>query len=405
MKKAYRLILNPFLNVYRKFIQFIIVRTLASAISIIVTYLSENRKYQAMKNVKKGFEDHRFKGAAEDISSNIILKRITSAYLKAKEDQKNLKPPYRVGALWQSTLDKQYQGIITALRSKDIKGLRAILENFSRADFSASQGGGVDVTNIKKQLLYKYLFVNTWYKYFNLYKEAIQREPDLDYPLVGNPAGLFYNGKVIPIEAIRFSYCAEQILPLLEDNSHPVICEIGGGNGGQAYTLMSKSSRASTYIDLDIPEMLVIATYFLLMALPDKSFLLYGEGSWEDDALKKYDIAMLPYFLIPQIEANTVDLFFNQRSFSEMDGKTVLEYVHQIERICRGYFMHINHNKKFTWEVEGVHTENLPSSSVIPDAKRFKKIYDYPWIFNRLEEELMYKGVGDIAFLYEKRKP
>ena len=392
-------------NAFRGILRSIIIYNLASSISIIVSYFFENRKYKAMKNVRKGFEDHRLKVVTDDVSSNIVLERITKAYLKAKEDQKNLKPPYRVGALWQSTLDKQYQGIITALRSKDMESLRAILENFSRADFSASQGGGVDIANIKKQFLYKYLFVNTWYKYFNIYKEVIQREPDLDYPLVGNPAGLFYGGKVIPIEAIRFSYCAEQMLPLLEGKNHPVICEIGGGNGGQAYALMSKSANALTYIDLDIPEMLVIATYFLMMALPGKSFLLYGEGPWEDGALEKYDIVMLPYFLIPQMEANTVDLFFNQRSFSEMDGKTVLEYVHQIERICRGYFMHINHNKKFIWEVEGVHTENLPSSSVIPDVKRFKKIYDYPWIFNRLEEELMYKGVGDIAFLYEKRKP
>ena len=262
----------------------------------------------------------------------------------------------------------------------------------------------MDYFHNKKQLLYKYLFVNTWYKYYNMCQEVTGNPPVLTYPMVGNPAGLYEDGKVIPIEAIRFYYCATQMLLLLEDIHNPVICEIGSGNGGQIYAIMSNSERAMTYIDLDIPEMLAIATYFLMVTFPEKRFLLYGEGVMDSKNLKNYDIAMVPHFKMPQMEDETVDLFFNQRSFGEMDSKTVVEYIHQIGRICRGYLMHINHSQKFRFDENGEKSENLPSTEIKPDPAKFKKIYEYPWMFNRLEEEIAHKGVRNIAFLYERRK-
>ena len=395
-------------TVYRLFgsvIDRIILYNAFHTISIIITYITENRKFKAIQKVKKGFEDHRSEVTLGGAEYDSIFKRIADAYNKAKEDQKKVsQPPYRVGVMWQRTLDSEYVELNTALRNYDTGSLKAILENFSRQPMSANQGGGVDYFRIKKQPLYKYLFVNTWYKYYNMCQEVVGSVPVLTYPVVGNPAGLYHDGKVIPIEAIRFYYCATQMLLLLEDTSNPVICEIGGGNGGQIYAVMSNSERAMTYIDLDIPEMLAIATYFLMAAFPEKRFLLYGEGEVDSSNLEKYDMAMVPHFKMPQLGNETVDLFFNQRSFGEMDSKTVVEYLHQIERICRGYLMHINHSKKFRFDENGKKSENMPCTEVMPDARLFKKIYEYPWMFNRLEEEINYKGAGNIAFLYERRK-
>ena len=70
MKKVFRGLMRP-----------LIIYNLASTISIIVTYIFENRKYKAMKNVRKGFKDHRLPIVTGDASSDAILKRITSAYL------------------------------------------------------------------------------------------------------------------------------------------------------------------------------------------------------------------------------------------------------------------------------------------------------------------------------------
>lgn len=395
-------------TVYRLFgfiIDRIILYDVVHTISVITTYVTENRKYHAKAKIKPGFEDHRSKVALGGSEYERILKRIAGAYNKAKEDQKKVtQPAYQVGVMWQRTLDSQYAELNQALRSYDIEKLKAILENFSRDPMSANQGGGVDYFHNKKQPLYKYLFLNTWFRYYNMCKEVTGKEPILTYPLVGNPAGLYLDGRVIPIEAIRFYYCATQMLLLVEDLSNPVICEIGGGNGGQVYAVMANSKRPITYIDMDIPEMLVLASYFLMTALPEKRFFLYGEGEVDSTNLMNYDIAMVPYFRMPGLGNQTVDLFFNQRSFGEMDSKNVTEYLRQIERICRGYLFHINHSKKFRFEENGEKSENLPCTEIIPDPKLFKKIYEYPWMFNRLDEEIMYKGTGNIAFLYEKRK-
>lgn len=377
-------------TVYRLFkplIDKIILYDVYATIFIIAIYLVKGRKYKAVKYMKKGFEDHRLEVTLGGVEYDSILKRIIDAYQKAKEDQKKVnQPAYEVGIQWQHNLDHNYGELKTALSDYNIESLKGLLENFSRPKRPT------------KQPIYKYLFINTWYKYYDLCRQVTGKTPVLTYPLVGNPVGLYHDNKVIPIDAIRFYYCATQMLLLLDGIDHPIIAEIGSGHGGQIYTVISSSQHPLTYINLDIPEMLVKATYFLMVAFPEKRFLLYGEGGIHPSNLKNYDMVMLPHFTLPQLGDETVDLFFNQRSFCEMGRSIVIEYIHQIERICRGYLMHINHNNKSQFE------ENLPGTEIVPDPKTFKKIYQYPWMFNKPSDEINYKGTDYIAFLFEKRK-
>lgn len=394
-------------TVYRLFgpvIDPIIFYSVRSTIFVIMEYIGKNRKFKAMPAIKKGFEDHRPEVIINDASYMTIFKRLMDAYNKAKADQENVTQPYQVGVNWQREIDSSCVDLIAALRSEDTMKLQALLENFCRERFGLGLDGGSDYSNMKKKPLYKYLFVNTWYKYYHLYEEIMGSPPQLTYPMVGNPVGLYHDGQVIPIEAIHFHYVATEILSLLEDVDNAVVCEIGGGVGGQAYAILSNSGRPITYILLDIPEVLVLASYFLMAALPEKKFLLYGEGQLDSNKMVQYDIILMPNFVLPQLGDETVDLFFNQRSFSEMDSATVEEYLCQIERICRRYFMHINHNTKFVWYDNGKETVNLPSIQVRPSPERFKKVYQHPWLFTRLSDEINYKGAGHLAFLYERRR-
>lgn len=233
----------------------------------------------------------------------------------------------------------------------------------------------------------------------------------LTYPPIGNPLGLYHNRQVIPIDAIRYHYYAIEILSLLRNVNNPVICEIGGGLGGQAYTVQSSqgSDKHVTYIIIDLPEMLITSTYFLMASLPEKKFLLYGEEELMDvqGKLDQYDIILMPNFMLPQLGDKTVDLFFNSFSFSEMNSITVKEYLRQIERICRIYLMHVNHSAKFVWYENGKKYVNLPANQVIPDPKRFKKIYQRNHRFGRLKSILLgfyLKGTKPFVFLYERIK-
>ena len=143
-----------------------------------------------------------------------------------------------------------------------------------------------------------------------------------------------------------------------------------------------------------------------MVAFPDKRFLLYGENAKDNMNLDQYDIILMPNFVLPKLSDETVDLFFNESSFSEMNRETTEEYVCQIERISRKYFMHINHDAKFLWNENGKKLENLPGSQINPDPSRFKRIYKHPRLFARLEDKVFYYSnkADHFAFLYERIK-
>jgi hypothetical protein len=379
----------------------------ATLLSIAI-YILKYRKFKAKSAIKKGFEDHRASVATDDIRYISIFKRLVDSYNKAKEEQVNVAQPYQVGRMWQGYLDENCRDLIAALRDRNTVKLQALLENFDREWFTYGLGGATNYFKMKWNPLHRYEFVNTWYKYLNIYKELAGEHAQLTYPLVGNPAGMYCDGQVIPVEAIRFHYHATEILSLLRDVNNAVICEIGGGLGGQAYKVLSNSERPITYILLDIPEMLAVSSYFLMAALPEKRFLLYGEGSLDSGKLVQYDVILMPNFMLPQLSYETVDLFFNSCSFSEMDRVTVEEYIRQIQRTCRRYFMHINHNAKFVWHDQKKEIVNMPSTEIILDPGRFKKLYQHPGLFARLDDIMglyWYYKAKYIAFLYERIRP
>ncbi|OGO43359.1 MAG: hypothetical protein A2Z05_07310 [Chloroflexi bacterium RBG_16_60_22] len=375
-----------------------------STLAVIFTYFTENRKLKALPALRKGFADHRAEFRPADEKYRGIFPRLIDAYTRAKADQAGVPGPYRVGIMWQREIDSHCGELAAVLRDGDADKLRALMDNFHREKISLGLQGNSEWANIQRPF-YKYLYVNTWYAFYRIYEELAGKQPPLQYPMVGNPAGLYHDGRVIPFHAIRYHYSAREMLNLLGETGHPVVAEIGSGLGGQAHALLANAERPVTYLCLDIPEVLIVASYFLMAALPEKKFLLYGEAPPDAANFQQYDVILMPNFVLPQLGEQSVDLFFNNSSFSEMDSETVREYLRQIERIGRGYFLHINHNTAFNWREDGREFHNLPGTQVVPDPTVFKKLYQYHWPLNTLPEELYYKGAGFLAFLYEKRRP
>ena len=395
---------SVFVKSYRKIKTFSLYGPFGLTVYSIVIYFYKYRKYRTIKNVKEGFKDHRLAIEKKSTQNNVILSRILDSFNRAKADQENIKEPYKIGQLWQSFINSTFEEFLTAIQNNDTVKLQTLLENFHREKFTINMGGSVDYYAMKKNPLYKYQFVNTWYKYYNIYKEIAGNQTKLVYPQVGNPFGLFYNGQIIPIEAIRYKYYATEILSLLGDVNNPVICEIGTGTGGQVFQIMSNTDRDITYISLDIPEVVVLASFFLMRALPWKKFLLYGEDSLDTNKLRKYDIILMPNFTSPKLGKESIDLFYNSCSFSEMDRGSVEEYISNIERQCRKYFFHINHTAKFKWSINGKEINNIPADQIKLDNNQFKKIYQHPRLFSRLEDEVFYSryNARHFAFLYER---
>ena len=370
----------------------------------IVIYIFKYRKVKAIPSVRKGFKDHRSAIVNNDPKYIAIFRRLVDFYKKVKTQQEDIEGTYRTGKMWQSFIDLEFEDLITALRNNNIMELQKLLENFSREGFTRNVGIGHDYGEMKKNPLYKYQYVNSWHEFYGVYTGLFGRNLNMSFPLVGNPTGLSHDGQIISLDVFRYHYYAEEVLSLLQDVKNPVFCEIGSGMGGQAYKIISNSKGKITCILLDIPEVLVIASYFLMTALPQKKFLLFGEDRLNPSHLDKYDIILMPNFMLPRLKDNSVDLFFNSCSFSEMEKVTVEEYIIQIERICRKYLFHINHTAKFVWNKNGKEISNLPADQIRPNCKRFKKIYQHPRLFSRLEDKIFYlrAKARHFAFLYER---
>ena len=212
----------------------------------------------------------------------------------------------------------------------------------------------------------------------------------LAVPTSGNPWGYVIDQQLVMPGACRHNYFAHQARALLSEVSGaPVVAEIGGGFGGLAYFLLSTLGRCR-YVDFDLPEILLLEQYYLMSAFPEKKFLLYGEQPIEfRQALKSYDVVLMPNFELPKLPDDCVDLFINTGSLSEMDYATVEEYVAQIVRTCRFYFFHDNSDRavrKFCGHIE------VPSSRFPIPENAFRRIYKArsPWVAmgDRMREHL-----------------
>ena len=114
----------------------------------------------------------------------------------------------------------------------------------------------------------------------------------------------------------------------------------------------------------------------MLLAFPNKRLRLFGEGSISSEFSDDFDIGIFPHYKINQLKNNSIDLFYNSCSFSEMDGATSKEYLSIIERACRKYFLHVNHDTSFKFRnPDGSFSENIIGSKLVPNRKYFKRIF------------------------------
>ncbi len=371
------------------------------AIVSLPIYFFKYRKYNAVRKVRWGFEEHSYQSP---IASNEMLGRLMKAYIKAKADQSKASEPYQVGHLWQGILDTRFKVLAKAVYDGDLTKVDKILGNFNRDDCGYDTCGGYQYYYRMQHVpFYKYQFINSWYKRFETCKELLKEEPAFNLKQIGNPVGMYYQGQIVPLCNLEYHCYASEMIGLVRHVVKPTICEIGGGVGGQAHEVLAYDRPDLAYILLDIPEVLLISSYYLLLAFPEKKFLLYGEGDVKED---DYDAILMPNFVLPRLKSKSVDLFFNSCSFSEMDYNIVKEYLKQIERVSRQYLMHVNHNARLVWYEGKKKITNMIANEVVPNPSLFQLCYKRPRKFELLEDtfviHLFYKA-RYYQYLFERR--
>ena len=335
-----------------------------------------------------------------------VLQRVVVAYERAKRHQAEAPPEYAAGPMWEGIIERNFSELLSAARNADRSSFGHLLGSFHRQRFAMGAGGSYDdYLAFRRNPLYRYQFCNTWVRYVRAYESVGGTEEDLVFSQVGQPVGMETRRGVVPLEAIRYHYWARRFRSLLEGGQRHVIGEIGGGLGGQAFKVVERKPGQLCYMVFDIPETLLVASYFLLRSLPEHRILLYGEDTFGADAMDRYDVILMPSFAIPALPDFSVDLWFNACSFSEMLRSTAEEYLHHIERTCRGHFLHVNHTVQFRWTVGERAFENLPADELLPDPERFGLLEAQPRPFGRVEDRefLRRHGAEHNVYLYTRR--
>jgi len=281
----------------------------------------------------------------------IVLKRIAEAYNKAVVMQSRAPEPYQPGSKWKPQIEHERREYIQALKKQDLPRLTTLFENFFRNSGALS----ILKKNLYPQLTRRPPFgtiaqkeyvagvlhdVNVWKEYFG--KSTVE---DLKIPAIGNPFGYPIDGVIVTGSSASLNYYARRSNAMLAEVADAVVAEIGSGFGGLFYYLMKENPKAIC-LDFDLPEVLVMAQYFLMMAYPQKRFLLFGEPGSEDrlsaKTMQDFDIILMPNYKLVDLDDDMVDLFLNFHSLSEMDPVTIAEYIRQITRVSGGFFFHEN---------------------------------------------------------------
>lgn len=275
-----------------------------------------------------------------------MVKELLAAYNRGVKDMNAAPEPFRPGKNWANLLAKTRPDFYDAVKNDDVQGLTLMLNHFLRNSLCSGISGGLAALKQEKEHvndLVESLAFNfkTW-----LYSRHSRQPVDLGelaLPQVGNPYGIKVDGHLINADCFRHFYRAQWFDLLLTQIHRPVVAEIGGGFGLFAYYWLKQKGKPC-YINFDLPENLLISSYYLSMLFPEKEILLYygNEMPLSPGVFQEFDIIMMPNYMVTKLIPQSVDLFLNTVSFSEMDYPAIEAYIKEISRSCRYYYYHKN---------------------------------------------------------------
>jgi putative sugar O-methyltransferase len=308
-----------------------------------------------------------------------ISARVFEAYKLARRDAPTT-GPYAVGRNWGNFMKNTRPNFYRAVEQNDLSAITDLLADCLRNELTSGtfSGGEASATYRNYARAGEAVFTDLRQQ-FKVWRCSVAR-PDIARvasPPVGNPYGVCVDGHIVHANTFLNDYRAEAVLNLVRNVPRPVILDLGGGFGGFGQQLQRHESHG-VYIGVDLPENLLVASYFLMVANPTKRVLLYEspDQPLDADTLAKYDIVMLPNFMLPSLPDRAVDVFTNFISLSEMDYANIEQYLAQVDRVCRGYFFHENLLDN------GENYEFFPVGS-FPALRNFAKVSSAPsrWAF------------------------
>lgn len=299
-----------------------------------------------LQNVTNGFASR----IDETTDDTELLERICTAYLRTVNQQQAAPKTYEATEWWQQVRQRSLGPVTQALRTRDIDALQRMYRNFFRDPCSSGLLGapygmskayfGGNIKDVHRRFYLSHVLYR--FDYWRQQTDGRFSLRDLAGPGIGNPFGVSIDGTHISVGSEYAHYCAHRIDSLL-DSGTATVAEIGGGFGGMAYYLLRDRARV-TYLDFDLPESIALASYYLLKAFPQLTFLLYGEEQLTKTAIARADVVLMPTFELATMPAGSVDLTFSSHAMSDISSEALGDYLTNIDRITRGPLLYIGNS-------------------------------------------------------------
>lgn len=302
-----------------------------------------------------------------------VVKRVIDFYIRLKHDEKIVDAIWKPSGEWKNYNDEK-SFFYSLLLERKVDEANFVLRNFWRnglglivkeyAKFDLLQQNNRDVVeSFIRSNARNYLI---WKDMYGLSTKKLELKN-----LIGNPWGCKIDNILVAPKAIRYQNNSMQLNNLLQAAGGNCIAEIGGGYGGLCHYLLQENSNIK-YIDFDLAETLVLSAYYLLLNFPEKKICLYGENKFTTDLENQYDIMLLPNYIISEFTDKSIDVFFNSFSLSEMPIEVNKEYINQIARLTKSFFLHNNMDRK---GVINRGFERIPGSEYPIDPDFFISLY------------------------------
>ncbi len=171
----------------------------------------------------------------------------------------------------------------------------------------------------------------------------------------GNNHCAIYRGKRVSEKSMFHLLMVNDIVKIIPfSSSHrSVILDIGCGYGGLV-RILSYFTPNSCHILLDLPETLILTSYFIKYNFPEAKIALLEELSDMknfDKYTKEYDFIIISPSILKSLKKQSVDLVINSASMGFMQKEYQEFYLSQIDRVLKsgGYFYSLNKEYDDKW--------------------------------------------------------
>jgi putative sugar O-methyltransferase len=214
--------------------------------------------------------------------------RLFNFYKLMKKNEVNNPEVIKPSSLWQTHINQDYKFLLDSSKNNDLESFAFFLNNFGNWDNYLGIEHNILLKRYSKNfILRSFLRNEIFLKHFMIWKDFGYSRKDLQKiatPEFGNQLGAYLDGNFVTIGSFFNQIISKILFEHIKDNKRPVICDLGGGYGKLGHFLV-KNFKNSSFIDFDIPEVLVLAAYYLIKTYPNKKTLLYNNITEINDKL------------------------------------------------------------------------------------------------------------------------